>query len=137
MAYDKSQMAGSFEYHNVASCSIRGRQFIDIGLSKESKHEVLCEIFRNKMFSYRQALLAPRATHNLRLLIQYIHSYLPYLEVVSSIRNPRTRHGVMTTAQLGWSGMDGIHLAQDRNQWRALVNTVTNLQAAYNVWELE
>jgi hypothetical protein len=27
-----------------------------------------------------------------RLLIQYIRSYRPYLEAVSSIRNPRTRH---------------------------------------------
>jgi hypothetical protein len=27
-----------------------------------------------------------------------------------------------------WDGMDLIDLAQDRNQWRALVNTVMNLQ---------
>jgi hypothetical protein len=26
----------------------------------------------------------------------------------------------------GWDGMDWIDLAQDRNQWRALVNTVMN-----------
>jgi hypothetical protein len=25
-----------------------------------------------------------------------------------------------------WGGMDWIHLAQDREQWRALVNTVMN-----------
>ncbi|KAJ4442813.1 hypothetical protein ANN_04406 [Periplaneta americana] len=30
-----------------------------------------------------------------RLLIQYIHSYSPYLEAVSSIRNLRTRHAVV------------------------------------------
>jgi len=30
-----------------------------------------------------------------RLLIQYIRSYPPYLESVSSIRNPRTRHAVV------------------------------------------
>jgi hypothetical protein len=29
--------------------------------------------------------------------------------------------------QIGWSGMESVHLAQDRNQWQALVNTVTNL----------
>jgi hypothetical protein len=26
--------------------------------------------------------------------------------------------------EIGWGGMDWIHLAQDRDQWRALVNTV-------------
>jgi hypothetical protein len=31
-----------------------------------------------------------------RLLIQYIRSYPPYLEAVSSIRNLRRRHAVVT-----------------------------------------
>jgi hypothetical protein len=29
---------------------------------------------------------------------------------------------------LGWDGMDWIDLAQDRDQWMALVNTVMKLQ---------
>jgi hypothetical protein len=29
---------------------------------------------------------------------------------------------------IGWVGMNWIHLVQDSNQWRALVNTVMNLQ---------
>jgi hypothetical protein len=38
----------------------------------------------------------PPLIGSLRLLIQYIRSYPPYLEAVSSIRNLRTRHAVMT-----------------------------------------
>jgi hypothetical protein len=30
--------------------------------------------------------------------------------------------------EIGWGGMDWIDLAQDRVQWRALVNTVMNLR---------
>jgi len=29
--------------------------------------------------------------------------------------------------EIGWEGMDWIHLAQDRDQWLALVNMVMNL----------
>jgi hypothetical protein len=30
--------------------------------------------------------------------------------------------------EMGWGGIDWIDLAQDRDQWRALVNTVMNLR---------
>jgi hypothetical protein len=30
--------------------------------------------------------------------------------------------------EIGWGGMDWINLTQDREQWRALVNTVMNLR---------
>jgi hypothetical protein len=30
--------------------------------------------------------------------------------------------------EIGWDGMDWIDLAQDRDQWRALANTVMNLR---------
>jgi hypothetical protein len=33
----------------------------------------------------------------------------------------------MDLRERGWNGMDWIDLAQDRDQWRALVNMVMNL----------
>jgi hypothetical protein len=33
----------------------------------------------------------------------------------------------MDLREIGWDGMDWIDLAQDRDQWRALVNAVMNL----------
>jgi hypothetical protein len=32
--------------------------------------------------------------------------------------------------EIGWDGVDWIELAQDRGQWRALVNTVINLRVS-------
>jgi hypothetical protein len=34
----------------------------------------------------------------------------------------------MDLREIGWDSMDWIELAQDRDQWRALVNTVMNLR---------
>jgi uncharacterized NAD(P)/FAD-binding protein YdhS len=34
----------------------------------------------------------------------------------------------MDLREIGWNGMDWIDVAQDRNKWRALVNTVMNLR---------
>jgi hypothetical protein len=33
----------------------------------------------------------------------------------------------MDLREIGWDGMDWIDMAQDRDQWRSLVNTVMNL----------
>jgi hypothetical protein len=37
---------------------------------------------------------------------------------------------------MGWSGEDWINTAQDREQWRALVNTVLNLRGFITFWEV-
>jgi hypothetical protein len=36
----------------------------------------------------------------------------------------------MGLREIGWDGMDWIDMAQDRDQWRALVNTVMNLRVS-------
>jgi hypothetical protein len=35
----------------------------------------------------------------------------------------------MDLGERGWDGMDRIDLAQERNQWRGLVNTAMNIRA--------
>jgi hypothetical protein len=34
----------------------------------------------------------------------------------------------MDLREIGWDDVDWIDMAQDRNQWRGLVNTVLNLR---------
>jgi hypothetical protein len=34
----------------------------------------------------------------------------------------------MDLKEIEWDSMDWLHLTQDRDQWRALVNTVMNLR---------
>jgi hypothetical protein len=36
----------------------------------------------------------------------------------------------MDVREVGWGGMEWIHLAKDRDRWRALVNTVMKLRVA-------
>jgi hypothetical protein len=36
----------------------------------------------------------------------------------------------MDLREIGWDGVDWMDMAQDRDQWRALVNTVLNLRVA-------
>jgi hypothetical protein len=38
----------------------------------------------------------------------------------------------MDIRETRWEGVDRIHLAQDREQWWALVNTVMNLRVPYD-----
>jgi hypothetical protein len=36
----------------------------------------------------------------------------------------------MDLREIGWDGMDWVYLAQDMDQWRALVKTVMNLRVS-------
>jgi hypothetical protein len=53
------------------------------------------------------------------------------LEGKRPLRRPRRRRVdsiKMDFREIGWGGMDWTDLAQDRDQWRAVVNTVMNLR---------
>jgi hypothetical protein len=73
-----------------------------------AKSEVLVT-FQHAVFFLRWGVVSPPPNPQAgrqpvvgcpRLLIQYIRSYPPYLEAVSSIRNLRTRHAVVTRDSL-------------------------------------
>jgi hypothetical protein len=43
-------------------------------------------------------------------------------------RHRRVDNIKMDLREIGWGGMDWIHVTQNRYQWQALVNTVINLR---------
>jgi hypothetical protein len=50
------------------------------------------------------------------------------------VTEPQTRANIkIDLKEIEWGGMDWIDLVQDRDQWRGLVNTVTNLRVPQNV----
>jgi hypothetical protein len=52
-------------------------------------------------------------------------------EVKKPLGRPRSRwegNIKINVREIGWSGTDLIHLTQDREQWRALVNKIMNLR---------
>jgi hypothetical protein len=65
-------------------------------------------------------------------VLHYVNTavlYRVFLEIL--IVTPRRRwvdNIKKDLREIGWDGMDWIDLALDRDQWRALVNTVINLR---------
>jgi hypothetical protein len=67
------------------------------------------------------------------LFPEFYHLTLFWLLLVVSIPLGRPRRRwvdniKMDLREIGWDGVGWIDLAQDRDQWRALVNTVMNLR---------
>jgi hypothetical protein len=58
----------------------------------------------------------------------YGRIFRPKREVLGRPRRRCVDNIKMDLREIGWDGMDCIDLAQDRDQWRALVNAVMNLQ---------
>jgi hypothetical protein len=59
------------------------------------------------------------------------HCYILSTPSILQLGRPRRRwvdNIKMDLGEKGWEGMDWIDLVQDRDQWRALLNTVTNLR---------
>jgi hypothetical protein len=69
------------------------------------------------------------------------HQHMPYKAMnLTCIKSKELKHALgrprrrwvdnikMDLREIGWDGLDWIELAQYRDQWRALVNTVMNLQ---------
>jgi hypothetical protein len=43
---------------------------------------------------------------------------------------------IVIALRIGWDGVDWIDMAQDRYQWRALLNTILNLRGSIKCWEV-
>jgi hypothetical protein len=63
----------------------------------------------------------------------YRVSFTFYPEEKKPLGRPRHRRGnniTINVKEIGWSGMDWIDLAQDRDQWKTLVNTVMKVRVS-------
>jgi hypothetical protein len=89
-----------------------------------------CVTFRNKLFLFKMRTCythinlqvgRPPLVGFPRMLIQNIRSYFPYVEIISSIYNLRTRHAVVTRDQLNKAYTS--HIRKNDKFW---VNFVRN-----------
>jgi hypothetical protein len=71
-------------------------------------------------------------SENKRFYILNLTLYFVHI-IIRPLRRPRRRWAdniKMDLREIGWGGMDWIDLAQNRDQWRALLNTVMNLRVS-------
>jgi hypothetical protein len=63
----------------------------------------------------------------MNMLIDLLHIFMSLilqLQLVYALKDTIK----MDLREIGWDGVDWIDMAQDRDKWRALVNTVLNLR---------
>jgi hypothetical protein len=56
----------------------------------------------------------------------FLDRFFSFIKIVAEVR--WVVNIKINLRETGWDGMNWIDLAQDRDQWRALVNTVMNLR---------
>jgi hypothetical protein len=99
-------------------------------LHNEERHNLYCSpsvirIIKSRRMRWAGHVACMREKRNAyRILVGKLEGKRP-------IGRPRCRwenNIKMDLREIGWGGMDWIDLAQDRDQWRAVVNTVMNLR---------
>jgi hypothetical protein len=80
------------------------------------------------MIFYGEELLAPRPTSKLEGHPLSAVSDCLFNIFAAFLQNWRASPPSVNLREIGWDGTDWIDLAQDRDQWRALVNTVMNIR---------
>jgi hypothetical protein len=95
--------------------------------------DILPESWYPSVTSQKTIILTRSTVITLNLIDLYLHWYRILVgkpEAKRPLGRPRRRwvdNIKMDLREIGWDGMDWMDLAQDRDQWRALVNTVMNL----------
>jgi hypothetical protein len=67
----------------------------------------------------------------MKIIHEFTNVYVAKRERKRPPGRPRRRWEnsmTMDLKEIGWEGVDWMHLAQERDQWRALINTVMNLR---------
>jgi hypothetical protein len=71
----------------------------------------------------------PRGLYAYRVVVEKLHTFPGLVSkcrsVISFVIN-NNNNNILDLGEIGWDGMVWIEVAQDRKQWRALVDAVMN-----------